>query len=78
MRHDRIGKLKIPADDPHDAFVKHALALEYCKLGEDAAARRFGRKCWNGTRLMWDRIINWGNCWNVRAKKRCHPLYRQG
>jgi len=38
---DRIGKLKeFLLKDPHDAFVKHALALEYCKLGEDAAARR--------------------------------------
>jgi len=26
--------------DPHDAFVKHALALEYTKLGEHAEARR--------------------------------------
>jgi Tfp pilus assembly protein PilF len=25
--------------DPHDAFVKHALALEYSKIGEEATAR---------------------------------------
>jgi Tfp pilus assembly protein PilF len=38
---DRIGKLKeFLQKDPHDAFVKHALALEYVKLGEDVAARR--------------------------------------
>ena len=26
--------------DPHDAFSKHALALEYIKLGDDPSARR--------------------------------------
>jgi FimV-like protein len=26
--------------DPDDAFVKHALALEYIKTGDEAAARR--------------------------------------
>lgn len=38
---DRIEKLKeFLVADPHDAFVKHALALEYSKLGDEAAARR--------------------------------------
>ncbi len=38
---DRIEKLKeFLEKDPHDAFVKHALALEYVKLGDEAAARR--------------------------------------
>ena len=37
---DRIGKLKeFLQADPHDAFVKHALALEYTRLGEYATAR---------------------------------------
>jgi Tfp pilus assembly protein PilF len=38
---DRIEKLKeFLQKEPHDAFVKHALALEYVKLGEEVAARR--------------------------------------
>jgi len=38
---DRIERLKeFLQKDPHDAFVKHALALEYVKLGEEAVARR--------------------------------------
>jgi tetratricopeptide (TPR) repeat protein len=38
---DRIEKLKeFLLADPHDAFVKHALALEYGKLGEHDAARK--------------------------------------
>jgi len=38
---DRIEKLKeFLLADPHDAFVKHALALEYSKIGDDATARR--------------------------------------
>jgi Tfp pilus assembly protein PilF len=38
---DRIEKLKeFLQKEPHDAFVKHALALEYVKLGEEGAARR--------------------------------------
>ena len=38
---DRIGRLKeFLQKDPHDAFVKHALALEYVKLGDEAGARR--------------------------------------
>jgi Tfp pilus assembly protein PilF len=38
---ERIEKLKeFLLADPHDAFVKHALALEYSKLGDDATARR--------------------------------------
>jgi Tfp pilus assembly protein PilF len=37
---DRIEKLKeFLLADPHDAFVKHALALEYSKLGDEATAR---------------------------------------
>jgi Tfp pilus assembly protein PilF len=37
---DRIEKLKeFLQADPHDAFVKHALALEYSKLGDEATAR---------------------------------------
>jgi FimV-like protein len=38
---DRIEKLKeFLAADPHDSFVKHALAMEYLALGEEAMARR--------------------------------------
>lgn len=38
---DRIEKLKeFLQKDPEDAFVKHALALEYVKLEDDAGARR--------------------------------------
>jgi Tfp pilus assembly protein PilF len=38
---DRIDKLKeFLQKDPQDAFVKHALALEYVKLEDDAAARQ--------------------------------------
>ena len=38
---DRMEKLKeFLLADPHDAFVKHALALEYSKIGDDATARR--------------------------------------
>jgi len=41
MHMDRIEKLKeFLLADPHDAFVKHALALEYVNLGEEAQARR--------------------------------------
>ena len=37
----RIDKLKeFLADDPNDPFVRHALALEYVKLGELTDARR--------------------------------------
>ena len=39
---ERIEKLKeFLLADPHDAFVKHALALEYIKLGDDSTARRY-------------------------------------
>jgi len=39
---ERIDKLKeFLVADPHDAFVKHALALEYSKLGDEAVARRY-------------------------------------
>lgn len=38
---ERIEKLKdFLAANPADSFVQHALALEYIKLGDDAAARR--------------------------------------
>ncbi|HMH20289.1 MAG TPA: hypothetical protein VK563_00865 [Puia sp.] len=37
---ERIEKLKeFLRADPRDLFVKHALALEYIKLGEEASAR---------------------------------------
>jgi Tfp pilus assembly protein PilF len=38
---DRIEKLKeFLRTDPNDSFSKHALALEYSKLGDDVTARR--------------------------------------
>lgn len=38
---ERIEKLKEFLDkDPRDFFIRHALALEYCKIGEEAEARR--------------------------------------
>lgn len=38
---DRIEKLKeFLLAEPDDPFVKHALALEYIKIGEKSAARR--------------------------------------
>jgi Tfp pilus assembly protein PilF len=37
---DRIEKLKeFLRADPNDSFSKHALALEYSKLGDDVTAR---------------------------------------
>ena len=37
---DRIEKLKqFLAESPNDSFLKHALALEYIKLGKEAEAR---------------------------------------
>jgi len=37
---DRIEKLKeLLLADPHDSFILHALALEYIKAGDEAAAR---------------------------------------
>lgn len=37
---DRIERLKaFLADTPNDSFVQHALALEYIKIGDDAAAK---------------------------------------
>lgn len=37
---ERIARLKeFLAATPHDAFLQHALALEYIKAGDDAAAR---------------------------------------
>ncbi|KAA2238375.1 hypothetical protein F0L74_19260 [Chitinophaga agrisoli] len=38
---DRIAKLKTFLESsPDDSFLKHALALEYIKLDDDATARR--------------------------------------
>jgi Tfp pilus assembly protein PilF len=38
---ERIKKLKeFLQDNPDDSFLKHALALEYIKLGEDQKARQ--------------------------------------
>jgi len=38
---DRIGKLQaFLKDAPNDCFLHHALALEYVKAGDDAAARK--------------------------------------
>ena len=38
---DRIGKLhEFLQLNPGDSFVRHALALEYVKIGDDLAARR--------------------------------------
>ncbi|SRR5258708_26108360 len=38
---DRIEKLKeFLLTDPNDSFSKHALALEYSKLGDEVTARR--------------------------------------
>ncbi len=38
---DRIEKLKeFLLADPHDSFVKHALAMEYSKMGDEGTARR--------------------------------------
>ena len=37
---DRIEKLKeFLRTDPHDSFIRHALAMEYVKAGDEAAAR---------------------------------------
>ncbi len=37
---DRIAQLKAFLEDsPNDSFLQHALALEYIKLNDDAAAR---------------------------------------
>ena len=38
---DRIDKLKeFLEKQPHDSFLQHALALEYVKMEDDAAARK--------------------------------------
>jgi Tfp pilus assembly protein PilF len=38
---ERIDKLKtFLAANPKDSFLKHALALEYVKLGDEAGARK--------------------------------------
>ena len=38
---ERIDKLKtFLANSPNDSFLKHALALEYVKLGDEAGARK--------------------------------------
>lgn len=37
---DRIARLKeFLADNPNDSFIRHALALEYIKKGDDETAR---------------------------------------
>jgi tetratricopeptide (TPR) repeat protein len=37
---DRIARIKeFLKDSPNDSFLKHALALEYIKIGDDSAAR---------------------------------------
>lgn len=37
---DRIARIKeFLKDSPNDSFLKHALALEYIKIGDDGAAR---------------------------------------
>ncbi|MBI5857479.1 MAG: tetratricopeptide repeat protein [Sphingobacteriales bacterium] len=37
---DRIAKLKeFLTENPNDSFIKHALALEYIKMGNDKDAR---------------------------------------
>lgn len=39
---DRIEKLTaLLTQQPNDAFLQHALALEYIKLGDDDTARRY-------------------------------------
>ena len=41
----RIDKLKEMLEaDPADSFLQHALALEYCKLGDDDTARTYFEK----------------------------------
>ena len=38
---DRIARIKeFLKSSPNDSFLKHALALEYIKLGDDAGARQ--------------------------------------
>lgn len=38
---DRVEKIKeMLAENPKDSFLKHALALEYIKLGNDTNARK--------------------------------------
>lgn len=38
---ERIEKLKeFLLTDPHDSFLKHALAMEYIKIGDETGARR--------------------------------------
>jgi len=38
---DRIARIKeFLKDSPNDSFLKHALALEYIKLGDDNGARQ--------------------------------------
>jgi Tfp pilus assembly protein PilF len=39
---NRIEKLKeMLAAEPGDSFIQHALGLEFCKLGDDDAARGY-------------------------------------
>jgi Tfp pilus assembly protein PilF len=38
---DRIARIKeFLKDSPNDSFLKHALALEYIKIGDDSGARQ--------------------------------------
>lgn len=42
---ERIDKLQaFLKDSPNDCFLNHALALEYVKLGDEAAARSYFEK----------------------------------
>ncbi|MGN6568586.1 MAG: hypothetical protein ACTHJ0_11565 [Flavipsychrobacter sp.] len=39
--HDRIERLKaFLKDSPNDSFLRHALALEYIKIGNEAGAKQ--------------------------------------
>jgi len=68
---DRIEKLKeFLVADPHDAFVKHALALEYTKLGEHAEARRLWEEVLEGIHRMSAPIIIWESYWRSWVKRR--------
>jgi Tfp pilus assembly protein PilF len=42
---DRIARLKeLLTQSPEDSFLKHALALEYMKLGDDETAKTYFEK----------------------------------
>jgi Tfp pilus assembly protein PilF len=47
---DRIQKLKdFLIDSPKDNFLRHALALEYIKLGDDVSAEKLFKEILNET-----------------------------